>query len=272
MSVEQALRIMDLSAVALMEVEGVAAESREPVVAKLEELARTTVVMRATEPEEIDVLIEELISDPRFHRLRLDLTKMISFDTVRRALLAPASSSSKVLESVAGDEFADLLRTAQRQENALLAVLLRAMADRISSTEDHRPMLVDPVAEDPDPNPMAWMMADVPPFVKRAFLGMECGSASIVALASCRGLEVEGWIRERLLRVWIAGTRDALRLFSSFPGAQVGEDVLPTTERLDVKALNAEYAEAELGYHARLQAARESGWDVFPPFPGPFDE
>lgn len=100
-------------------------------------------------------------------------------------------------------------------------------------------------------------------------------SAGDVALIALGAIESAGikdrlpvWLIPSLLRRWVDGTYQGLRLVASFPLVEsVPNTLVPAADRLNIAEVDRRHAIAEKGYMARLASARASSEDVYPPIP-----
>lgn len=111
------------------------------------------------------------------------------------------------------------------------------------------------------------LMRDLPSLplpVARAVLQHVRGLGAMLALLSADKRPLPGWVALSLARTWRDGELASLRILA-VDDESIPEDLLPTSERIDVPRMKVETAESNRRLAQLYKEARESGLPVYPP-------
>jgi len=117
-----------------------------------------------------------------------------------------------------------------------------------------------------------WMLEPgaFPPEVARALLANEeavvCTAAIMDALLRPEPRTLPAWLVQKILQRWVDGQRQFLRLLASTPEIRVPVEVVPLSERLDWKKLQADHHDARAARTELFEQAAASEQTVYPPF------
>lgn len=216
----------------------------------------------AQSPAELEEAVDAVLEDEQFHALQADLRSLMTPRSV--AEVAEGSGSPPdVLIDAAGSANRTLVDTAWELEAAVAHGWIQVFA-----LLSKRGKPTDATAPQAPPPPLYYLTDPrVPTAVKRGLLGNDRAEVFVIGVGASCGHPVPPWMMRQMLDGWITGRRRYLEVLAAFP-IEVPATLIPPGERLSLEAINRDHALAEQGYKERLDKARASNLEVYPPIVG----
>jgi hypothetical protein len=177
-------------------------------------------------------------------------------------LLAEGGASAKgvqdALEEILGAGAARPIEEFSRFADATAVAITRLC-------ELHGVDIASAAVDFPDPS-AALADPTLPSDIARFILGgfrVQVLTLAIVE-AERRKNKLAPWLGLAIAEELLNNIRPSIRLFASLPGADFPEEILPSAERLDLAALQAEVREASEAFHGLAEDVKKSGARFYP--------
>jgi hypothetical protein len=213
-------------------------------------------LFRARDDDELDAEIDALLDDAEYY-------------TFRDEVLACLSQVSMAYDQGGPPDAVVRAVGTQHREKLWHAGLLLYEWDRAATklAEQLKDQAAQPVPSRPqrETGPL-WFLGNsrIPAVVQSSLLARARIFPCIAAIRALPTVNAPDWIVAALLDRLITNIREYLRLLASMPMAEVSEDVIARSERLDLHALVAKHEARERQYQIDLAKARASCFAVGP--------
>lgn len=213
-------------------------------------------VLAATDLADLQSRVDEFVTAPELVNINREATRILTLAAIEEALTSAKVSAELVATLGVGP--------AARLEHLfpLIAAAMSAAFQLISEggygdfpeveREEIEAVLYDP---------------QLPVAVKRIILsGLRADVGCLaIALAIDQRAQLAPWLAFALVDSIVEGQRDRVRFLAALPGVHISTNILPSDERLDRAALEAQVVAAGLRAQQWLISAEEAGADVFFP-------